>query len=83
MWRLQGPTGLQVRLVGGRFVWGLGRISSLLLPSHAGSPRGCSTGGMFHSFQTATPTPQNLLPHCFPPLTQLHPVQPVRPSTTV
>lgn len=72
MWRLQGPAGLQVRLVGACRV-GTGGISSslsavlqcsLLLPPYAGA----LWGEGFHSFQT---TPLWLLPHCFPPLQHL------------
>lgn len=69
MWRLQGPAGLQVRLVGGGLCgdWGNFLLCSALLPPYAGVLWGYSLGDMdvFHSFQTS---PLWLLPHCFPPL---------------
>lgn len=72
MWRLQGPAGLQVRLVGACRV-GTGGISSSPVQCCVLQCR-CSLGLLsgekegFHSFQT---TPLWLLPHCFPPLQPL------------
>lgn len=73
MWRLQGPAGLQVRLVGGGLCgdWGNFLLCSALLPPYAGVALGLLSGG--HGRVPLLPdlTPV-ASPALFPTLTPLH-----------
>ena len=78
MWRLQGPAGLQVRLVGAGCVGTGGsflamQCSAVLCCRRMQVLWGCS-GETFHSFQT---TPLWLLPHCLHPYTPTYRIQAV------